>query len=299
VAQGGGRTLKLPDFEYHSADTVADALEMLSQLGDDAKILAGGQSLIPLMAFRLSRPAHLIDINRVEGLARIQGGTGVTLGALVRHGTAEHSAITRQRTPLVTEALGYVGHAAIRNRGTVGGSIAHADPAAELPAVLMALGGEIVARSVRGIRVIAAEAFFTGFLSTDLEPDELLVELRIPGSADAEGWSFNEVSRRDGDFAVVGVAARVRLDGKGRIRSATLVFSGVGSTPVKAVEAVAVMLGELPSAQLWEEAADRGAREVDPRSDLHGSGEYRRHLVKTLTRRSLQTASCRARGSEP
>jgi CO/xanthine dehydrogenase FAD-binding subunit len=197
---------------------------------------------------------------------------------------------------LVASALGFVGHAAIRNRGTVGGSLAHADPAAELPAVLTALGGEVVAQSTRGTRTIAAESFIQGFLATALQPDELLTRIRFPPWRASTGWAFNEFSRRSGDFAVVGVATVVGLATDGRVGDAALVFSGVGGTPVRAVEAERILVGEMPSPELWASAAERAGAGLDPPSDLHGSAAYRRQLARVLARRSLHEAYDRAKG---
>ena len=289
--------MKLPPFEYHLADSVDDAIGLLAELGEDAKVLAGGQSLIPLLSFRLARPAHLIDVNPVAELAYISDGSGVEIGATVRHRDAERSEAVRAAAPLVAAALGYVGHAAIRNRGTVGGSIAHADPAAELPAVLVALGGEVVVRSTRGLRTIAADAFQQGFLTTALEPDELLTAIRLPPRRASTGWAFNEFSRRHGDFAIIGVATLIGLGADGRVDDAHLVFSGAGATPVRAVGAEQAMIGEAPSAELWTAVAAQAASALDPPGDVHGSPAYRRQLARVLAARSLQEAYVRAKGA--
>src|SRR4051812_33814261 len=198
--------MKPPLFEYHAPASIDEAVGLLAEHGDEAKVLAGGQSLIPLLSLRLARPAHLVDVNGLSELAGIANGKGLELGALVRHRAAERSADVKAASPMVAAALRFVGHAAIRNRGTVGGSVAHADPAAELPAVLLALGGEVVAQSERGSRTIPAADMFQGFLTTALEPDELLTAVRFPASPAGAGWSFMEFSRRSGDFAIIGVA---------------------------------------------------------------------------------------------
>ena len=286
--------MKLPSFEYRAAGSVDEAVGLLAEWGDEAKVLAGGQSLIPLLSFRLARPTYLVDINTIPELAGIADGPTLELGATVRHRQAERSAVVKTRAPLIAAALGYVGHAAIRNRGTIGGSIAHADPAAEMPAVLTALGGEVVAQSRRGTRTIAAEAFIEGFLTTALEPDELLTAARFPTWPSPSGWAFNEFSRRSGDFAIVGVAALLGLGDEGHITRAALVFSGVGGTPVRAVEAEAALIGEVPSPELWATAAQLAGAGLDPGSDLHGSAAYRRHLAGVLTRQSLSEAYERA-----
>jgi carbon-monoxide dehydrogenase medium subunit len=286
--------MKLPPFEHHLAGSVEEVIGLLAEWGDEAKVLAGGQSLIPLLSFRLARPAHLIDINAISELSYIRHGTGLEIGAMVRHREAERSIVVQAEAPLVAAALRFVGHTAIRNRGTVGGSVAHADPAAELPTVLTALGGQVVAQSIRGTRVIAAESFLQGFLTTTLEPDELLLGTCFPPRPALTGWAFNEFSRRSGDFAICGVATVVGLGPDGRVRDATLVFSGVGGTPVRAVEAERTMVGEMPSPALWASAAEQAAADIDPPSDLHGSAAYRRQLARVLARRSLHEAYDRA-----
>jgi CO/xanthine dehydrogenase FAD-binding subunit len=198
---------------------------------------------------------------------------------------------------MVAAALHLVGHAAIRNRGTVGGSIAHADPAAELPTVLLALGGEVEARSSRGSRTVAASGLFEGFLTTALAPDELLTALRFPATPPRSGWSFQEFSRRSGDFAVVGVATTLTLDGAGSVAGARMAFSGVGGTPVRATAAEAALTGGTPSTELWRNAGEAAKGELDPPSDLHGSAAYRRHLASVLAVRSLEEAYDRAKGA--
>ena len=287
--------MKLPPFEYHLAESVEDAVALLAELGDEAKVLAGGQSLVPLLAFRLARPAHLVDVNGLSDLAHITDGHGVEIGATVRHRDAERSQTMLAEAPMVAAALRFVGHTAIRNRGTIGGSIAHADPAAELPAVLTALGGEVVARSARGVRTIPAESFIQGFLTTALDADELVTAIRLPPWPASTGWAFNEFSRRNGDFAIVGVAAVLGLGADGRVSDARLVFSGAGSTPVRTVGAEQVLIGETPSPELWAAAAQRAGAEIDPPADLHGSAAYRRQLARVLATRSLYEAYERAK----
>jgi carbon-monoxide dehydrogenase medium subunit len=290
-------TVKLPPFEYHRADSLEEAVALLGDLGDESKVLAGGQSLVPLLSLRLARPAHLVDINEIPELGFIRNGAGLEIGATVRHRTAERSAAVRTSGPLLAAALGFIGHPAIRNRGTIGGSVAHADPAAELPTVMVALGGEIDAQSTRGTRTVAAESFAQGFLTTVLEPDELLTAIRLPPWPASTGWSFREFSRRSGDFAIVGVATVIGLGSDDRVSDARIVFSGVGGTPVRAVEAERAVVGERPSAELWADAAERAAAGLDPPADLHGSAPYRRQLARVLARRSLKEAYDRAIGS--
>jgi len=290
--------LKLPAFEYHLAESVEEAVGLLAQYGDDAKVLAGGQSLVPLLAFRLARPAHLVDVNALSDLAYITDGNGVEIGATVRHRVAERSETVVGEAPMMAAALRFVGHTAIRNRGTIGGSIAHADPAAELPAVLTALGAEVVARSTRGVRSISVESFIQGFLTTTLEADELVTAIRVPPRPASTGWAFNEFSRRNGDFAIVGVATLLGLGSDGRVSDARLVFSGVGSTPVRAVAAEKALIGETPSPELWATAAEQAAAGLDPSADVHGSAAYRRQLARVLATRSMHEAHQRVKGTQ-
>jgi carbon-monoxide dehydrogenase medium subunit len=213
----------------------------------------------------------------------------------VRQRAIEHSEVVRAASPLLAYAVRLIGHTAIRNRGTIGGSLAHADPAAELPTVLLALDGEVEARSARGVRTVAASNLFEGFLTTSLEADELLTAVRIPVSPAGTGWSFQEFSRRSGDFAIVGVAATVRLDASGRISQARIALSGVDQVPVRAAAAEAVLAGASPSDDLWKSAGREAAAPLDPSSDIHGSSAYRKHLAAALTERALKEAHDRAK----
>jgi carbon-monoxide dehydrogenase medium subunit len=286
--------MKPPPFEYHAVRSADEVVALLADHGDEAKVLAGGQSLVPLLALRLARPAHLIDINGIDGLATVGDGGGLAVGALVRHRVAERSPAVRAANPLVADALRLIGHVAIRNRGTIGGSIAHADPAAELPAVLLALDGEVEATSRRGPRRVGASELFRGFLTTSLAPDELLTGVRFPTWAAGAGWSFQEFSRRSGDFAVAGVAVTVRLRGDGRIDEARIALSGVASVPVRATSAEAALAGQTGSDEVWAAASEEAVTGLDPPSDVHGSAAYRRHLAAVLTRRALHEANERA-----
>jgi len=287
--------VKPPRFEYHRAGSVDEVVALLAEYADEAKVLAGGQSLVPLLSLRLARPSHLVDINRVADLATIGNGNGLTVGATVRHRTIERSDVVRTANPLVAHAVRFIGHSAIRNRGTIGGSIAHADPAAELPAVLLVLDGEVEARGARGTRTVPASALFEGFLTTSLEPDELLTAVRVPAWPAGTGWSFQEFSRRSGDFAIVGVAATVRLDGNGNVGEARLAFSGVDQVPVRATAAESLLAGATPSDELWKSAAHAAAAPLEPASDIHGSAAYRKHLAAGLAERALREAHDRAR----
>jgi len=290
--------VKPPPFEYHRPGSKAEALELLGALGDEAKILAGGQSLMALLNLRLARPAHLIDINRLNGvLSQIgeQPGGGLTFGALVRQRAAERSAAVQSRSPLVAEALPHIGHHQIRNRGTVCGNLAHADPASELPAIALALDGEMVAESrVRGQRTIKADDFFRGYLTTALEPDELLTEFRLPAWPGGAGWSFMEVSRRHGDYALVGVAAVVQLDANGTCTDARLAFTGAAPGPVRVKQAEAALKGAPVSEDAINSAAERVSPAIDPVSDVHATAAYRRHVAAVLTRRAIREATGRA-----
>jgi aerobic carbon-monoxide dehydrogenase medium subunit len=288
--------MKLPPFDYRTPESVAETVELLAQYGDEAKILAGGQSLLPMLALRLARPAVLIDINRVAGLSGISANGGLTIGALTRHRAVERSAAVAAIAPTLAAAIRYVGHDAIRTRGTLGGSVAHADPAAEAPMVLRVLGGSVVATSVRGIRTIEADSLFDGFLTTTLEADELLTAIQLPPIGDRTGWSFNEFSRRSGDFALVGAAIVVRLDATATVADARIGLSGVAGEPVRATSAEAALVGAAPSDSAFAEAAAIAAAGVNPTSDLHGTAAYRKHLVNVLVRRGLREAVTRAEG---
>jgi len=287
--------MKPPPFEYLAPTTLDEALALLADLGDGARPLAGGQSLVPLLNFRLVRPRHLVDLNEITELAGIREHDGrLVIGAMTRQRAVEQSAVVRRRCPLLADAMPHIGHVPIRNRGTVGGSLAHADPAAELPAVVAALGGEVVLRSARRARVLGADDFFVSYLTTAAEPDELLVEIRLPSAPPRTGTAFVELSRRHGDFALVGVAATVTLDEGAACTAASVALTGVGPTPVVARDAARVLVGTRLSAPDLEEAARRASEAVTPDGDLHASADYRRHLAGVLTRRSLARAAARA-----
>jgi CO/xanthine dehydrogenase FAD-binding subunit len=283
-------------FAYHRPASLDEALDLLSEHGDEAKILAGGQSLVPAMNFRLAQPAVLIDINRVAELAFLEQAKdgGVRIGAMTRQRAAEQSALVAARAPLVHQALPHIAHVQIRNRGTVGGSVAHADPAAELPAVVLALSGRMRAQSRRGSRWIAAADFFTGLLSTALAADEILVEIELPPAPARAGHAFVELARRSGDYALAGVAVQVARDERGRIAGARIALLGVGEGPVLAGAAAATLVGHEPSDELFRAAADAcTTSDIDPHGDVHATPAYRRHLAGVLTRRAL-AAACAA-----
>jgi len=287
--------VKPAPFEYHRPRTVEEGTALLAKYGDEAKVLAGGQSLVPLMNMRLARPANLIDINRIESLAYIRDdGRALRIGALTRQRAAERAPLVAERCPLLRDALRLVGHAPIRNRGTIGGSIAHADPAAELTAILVALDGEVTARGPKGTRVIAARDLFVSYLRTSLDPRELLTEVRIPALPAGAGWSWMEIARRHGDFALAGVGVVLAVRGR-TIAEARIGLTGVGPTPVRAAEAERLLVGRSPSEDLWNAAAAAVRAAVTPDGDIHASAEYRTHVAGVLTQRALREAWERAR----
>jgi CO/xanthine dehydrogenase FAD-binding subunit len=282
-------------FAYHRPETIEQALDLLSEHGDEGKILAGGQSLVPAMNFRLAQPAALIDINRVPGLAFIEAtpAGGVRIGATTRQRAAEQSTLVAARAPLLHQALPSIAHVQIRNRGTVGGSVAHADPAAELPAVMLALGARMHARSRRGERWIEAGDFFTGLLSTALAPDEILVEIELPPVPAGAGHAFHELARRSGDYALVGVAVQIARDPSGRVSAARIALLGVGEGPVLARTAAAALVGQIPTAEAVRAAAEAVGADLDPHGphgDVHATPMYRRHLARVLVGRALADA---------
>ena len=288
--------MKPPKFEYHAPRTVDEALALLGRYGGDAKVLAGGQSLMPLLNFRLARPAALVDLNRIPSLAFIEESGGrVRLGAMTRQRTIDFSPVVAQRLPLLKEATRWVGHLPIRTRGTMGGSIAHADPSAEYPAVLTALEGEVVARGAKGERVIKAADLFETYLTTTLTPDEILTEVRLPAMAAGAGYALEEFSRRHGDFAIIGIAAVVVRDGQ-RCKTARLATAGAGPVPVRLRAAEEILERDGLGEAAIEAAARKATELVDPDSDIHGSADYRRHLTGVLTRRALVRAIGVARG---
>jgi carbon-monoxide dehydrogenase medium subunit len=287
--------MKPPPFDYHDPRNLDEALELLRRHGGEAKVLAGGQSLMPLLNFRLSRPAALVDINRISALGYIrEENDQLSLGAMTRQRAIEFSPLVRERLPLLQEATTLVGHLPIRTRGTIGGSLAHADPAAELPAVVTALDGDLVVRGPGGERILRPQEFFLGYLTTALAPDEILVEIRLPTTPPGSGWAFEELSRRHGDFALAGIAAVLVADSR-RCRMARLAAAGVGPTPVRLRGAEEILEREGLSKESLEAAAAQAQELVEPDSDLHASADYRRHLTGVLTGRALHRAAARCR----
>ncbi len=288
--------MKPPPFTYHAASTAREAVALLDDLGGEGRVLAGGQSLIPLMNFRLAQPAHLVDINPVTELDYIRADDGtLSIGARTRQATLERSREAARRAPLLVEAVRLVGHPPIRHRGTVGGSLAHADPAAELPAVVLAMDGELVVMSARKQRTVSAADFFTGPFTTALGPNELLAEIRVRAWPARTGHAFLEFSRTHGNFAVVGVGVLVHLDGK-RVDRAAIALCGVAGTPVRARRAEERLLGSEPTPEVVEAAAEVAEGDLRPASDLHGTAAYRRKVARACIRRGLTLALMDTRG---
>lgn len=285
--------MKPPPFDYYRPQTIEEALSLLGEHGYDAKPLAGGQSLIPMMNFRLAQPGILIDLNNIPGLSFIEPDEngGVRIGAMTRHHQVEKNPLIAERAPLIFEAMPNIATSQIRSRGTFGGSIAHADPSAELVAVSVALDGRFRLRSSSGEREFPASDFFIGMFTTLIDPEELLAEVLIPAMPARSGWALMEIARRPHDFALVGVAALVTLDDQDRCQQTRLVYFSVGDGPVVAHRAAEMLQGQLPTPELIRSAAEIAATDdVDPSSDIHASSAFRRHLVKTLTHRALETA---------
>ena len=292
--------MKPPPFEYYAPDTTEEALTHLAEHGYDAKALAGGQSLIPMMNFRLAQPEVLIDLNNIANLSFISrdDNGGLRIGAMSRHAQVEREPLVAELAPLIYEAMPKIATSQIRSRGTFGGSVAHADPSAELVAISVALEGRFRLLSLTGDRWFSANEFFLGMFTTQIEPVELLVEINIPPLPPRSGWSLMEVARRPHDFAMVGVAAVVTLDDRERCQRSRIVYLSVGDGPVVAHRAAELLTGQQPTADSIRAAAETAAAEdVDPSSDIHASAAYRRHLVKILTGRALDQAFQRARTS--
>lgn len=291
--------MKPAPFKYIAARSREEALAVKAEHGDEAWFLAGGQSLMPALNFRLAQPAILIDLNPISDLAGVRrhDERALRVGALTRHATLERDVLVARHQPLIREAMPLVAHPQIRNRGTLGGNLAHADPASELPAIVLALGGRMRAQSAHGERWIAARDFFAGALTTALRPNEMLVEIELPDLPPRSGTCFMEVSRRRGDFALMGVAAIVALGADGACTDAHLAYCGAGDGPVSAAEAAGSLIGRRMTEPDLSEAAALAQRAVDPLGSIHASKAYQRHLAGVLTRRALQTAAARSRGA--
>ncbi len=288
--------MKPPPFEYYAPKTVKEAVGLLQQNEGDAKVLAGGQSLMPVLNMRLARPAVIVDLNRTDGLSYIREENGtLAIGALTRQREMERSNAVKSRNPLLHAATLFIGHPQIRNRGTVGGSIAHADPAAEDPAAAVALGAEMVVSGPEGDRTIPAEDFFVTALTTSLEPAEILKEIRFPALPTGAGWSFIEVARRHGDFALAGAAVTLSLS-DGVCSQANVVVFGVAPVPLRVTAAERLLAGEKPSDKLFEAAGQKASEAIEePMEDIHASAEFRRHLAGVMAKRALAEAAARAK----
>ena len=291
--------MKPAPFEYFAPTTIEEALAYLSEYGYDAKVLAGGQSLIPMMNFRLAQPSVIVDINNVADLAYIRTNDDGTLriGAMSRHNQVERSSLVADRAGLIYETMPHIATVQVRSRGTFGGSIAHADPSAELAAVSVALEGSFLLRNQAGERWVPANEFFLGLFTSVLEPDELLLEAKFPPLSNRTGYALVEVARRPHDFALVGVAALVTLDQDHRCKRARLVFLSVGEGPVEALQAAEMLRNQELTPESIRAASETAAKsDIDPGSDIHASAEYRRHLAGVLSYRALEKAHLRARG---
>jgi carbon-monoxide dehydrogenase medium subunit len=284
--------MKAHRFDYVRPTRLEHAIEILAEHGDQAKVIAGGQSLVPMLAFRLAAPRFLVDIGRLPDLNRITiGDGGIRIGALVRWRDIECSAELKVAHPLLVEAIRHVAHYQIRNRGTVGGSLAHADPAAELPGIALTCGAEILVVGQRGQRTISADEFFIGPLSTSLRQDELIVELRLPPWRAGRRWAFEEFSRRRGDFALAGVALFYDLQQNGDAENVQIGAIGIADTPVRLAAAESVVQGKPITEAIAREAGAAASESVHPADDIHAPGEYRRALIGVLTERALAHAS--------
>jgi CO/xanthine dehydrogenase FAD-binding subunit len=295
-----GAFMRPAPFAYAAARSVDDAVKLLTQYGGDAKLIAGGQSLMPLLNFRVATPSYLIDISGLTDLDYIRSlSDGIVIGALTRQRTIELSELVQKRCPLLHEAIRHVGHVQTRNRGTIGGSLAHGDAAAELPAVVVALGGRLVLQSGAGRRTLSAGEFFQTYLTTALKPDEILVAIELDGWSTNAGYSFQELGRRKGDFALVGAAAGIVLTPSGQVARAGLALMGVGPTPVDLNAALTDLFrGRAPSDADLAAIADMVSANIEPESDIHAPADYRRHLAGVLAKRAVSTAIARARASK-
>lgn len=284
-------------FEYVRATTVSQAVDLLKKHGDGAKILAGGQSLIPLMKLRLAAPQVLVDIGRISALSTIsEDHGGLRIGAIARHHDLERSDAIVEHYPLLADVPKVLGDPEVRNLGTIGGSLAHADPAGDWGTALLAFDADLIAVGPKGKRTIPVDEFFEDTFATALQPSEILTEIRIPKPGPRSGGAYKKLKRKTGDFAIVSVSAQVELDDKGTMAKVRMGLGAVGATPLRAKQAEASLVGKTPGAAAFEEAGRLAAQESKPSSDLHGSEAYKRAMVQVLTRRALETAVQRAEG---
>jgi CO/xanthine dehydrogenase FAD-binding subunit len=291
--------MKPAPFEYHVPDSLEQALRLINQHADEAKFLAGGQSLVPAMNFRVVQPTVLIDLNQINELSFIrEEGETIHIGAMARERHLEFDPSIEKRTPLLHEAVPFIAHPQIRNRGTIGGSIVNADPAAELPVLMLALNARLKAKSVSGEHWIDAHDFFAGMFTTALTPNEILVEIELPFMPARSGWSFMEIAPRAGDYAMMGVAALVTLDENGKCKTAKLVYLNAGDGPVEAKEAAKLLEGEILHDKLIDTAATTASqKEINPFGNMHASVDFQRHLANVLTKNTLKQAIQRAEGN--
>lgn len=284
--------MKVAAFEYLKPASIEQAIELLANSGDSAKVLAGGQTLIPMMAFRMAQPTALIDLNGIDGLNYItEDGETLRIGAMTRHRDVERSELVGLHCPLLAQAILLVAHPVIRNRGTAGGSLSHADPAAEWPTVAMALGAEMVLRSKRGTRSVPARGFFTSLLTTALMPDEILLEIRLPKIRRGAAAAFLEVNRRHGDFALVSVAMQIAVSTSGEVDEVTLALGGVDNVPVDAGPSAQMMMGRKLDEVCFQDVARAVAHSLSPSDDIHASADYRRDVAEGLIVRALTVLS--------
>jgi CO/xanthine dehydrogenase FAD-binding subunit len=289
--------MKPSAFDYFDPKGVKEAIKLLERYGDEGKLLAGGQSLVPMMNFRVARPKVLIDINGIRALQYIrQSGKALAIGALTRESELEASQLVTGRCPILAKAVSYIGHTAIRTRGTVGGSLAHADPSAEIPTVICALNGQMKVVGISGKRTLGPEEFFLTYLTTSLDPTEILVEVRVPTLPVGTGWSFMELSRRHGDFAIVAVAVVLYRGRAKACKEARIALGGVAPTPIRAADAEGVLAGQKITEALIQEAAMKAAEATEPESDYHASAEYRRDMARVFTQRALREAWSMVKG---
>ncbi|MGA8323671.1 MAG: xanthine dehydrogenase family protein subunit M [Xanthobacteraceae bacterium] len=289
--------MKPPVFDYIAATSIGMAVAALAEAGGEAKVLAGGQSLMPMLNFRLLRPSILVDINRIRGLGFVEETPdSIRIGALTRHFQLETSPLVARHFPVLSCAMTHVAHLAIRNRGTIGGSLSHADPAAELPMLALLLNAELHIVSINGSRVAAARDFFLDTMTVDLDSTELLAEIVLPKLPPHTGWGFEEVARRHGDFALAAVATTLTLSGD-RIAEARVALTGVGPTALRATDAETLLVGQRLDDKLAMRAIVAVREAISPETDLHASADYRRHLAGVLAGRALAAAWCRAKGA--
>ena len=289
--------MKPAPFEYIAPNTTSEVLEVINQHGSDSKLIAGGQSLVPAMNFRLVQPMMLVDLNKLSELNYIKNDAngGLLIGGMTRQRQMENSSLVRSSAPLLWETMPYIAHAQIRNRGTLGGSLAHADPAAELPVIMITLDCKIHVKSVNSDRWVEAVDFFQGIFTTDLKDDEVILEVAVPQLPERCGWAFDEFSRRKGDFALFGVAALVVMEDDDRCNWARLVYLNAGDRPIIGYKAAEILTGQAPAEDVIEAASEAASLEINPTGDIHATVPYVRHLAKILTKRALIRAIERAK----